>query len=125
MQASFLFLHLFPRSLAALLLALGVRLRVLPLLRLIVSGVALDEREGPLLAVRVRCERDAANLGLEGDAAEVLLFVMLTDGKLVVSDVVALQRAIIGREGLLELVELLLEGLLQVAHYLAALALEA
>jgi len=49
---------------------------------------------------------------------------VFSDGELVVGDVVSLESAGVGGECLFELVELFLEGLLQVAHYFGALSLE-
>lgn len=99
-------------------------LRVLSLLGLIIAGVALDEREGPLLATRSSGQGDATDFGLEGNASEILLFVMLANRELVVGHVVSLQAAAIADGTLLEIVELLLKGLLQVVHDFGALPLE-
>lgn len=122
-EGSLLLLHLLAGSLADLLLALRVGLGVLPLLGLVVARVALDEGEGTLLAAGGSGEGDAADLGLEGDAAEVLLFVVLANGELIVCHIVPLQTPTVARGCLLEIIELLLECLLQVRHYLRALPL--
>lgn len=48
---------------------------------------------------------------------------MLSNGKLIVSNVVTSECATCGRESLFELLKFLLERLLQVGHYLGALSL--
>ena len=102
-----------------------MRLGVVALLGLVVPRVPLDQREGLLLASAGGGERGGVDLGLEGDAPEVLLLIVLAYWKLVVRYVVPLQRTGVVGDSLLELLVLLLEGLLQVGHDLGALALQA
>lgn len=102
-----------------------MRLGVVPLLGLIVPGVAFDQREGLLLASAVGGERGGVDFGLKGNASEVLLFIVFSNGKFIVSDIEALQCARIIGDSLLEFLVFLLEGALQAGHDLVAFALEA
>lgn len=98
-------------------------LGVLSLLRVVVSGVAFDQREGSLLAIRSGGKGQTSDLSLEGNAAKILLFVMFSYGKFIISNVVTSQGSTAVCESLFELLEFLLEGLLKIGHYLGPLSL--
>lgn len=110
-------------SLAILLLALCVSLGVLSLLRVIIPGVAFDQCEGFLLDIWSGGKRHSSDLSLEGNTPKILLFIMFSYWKLIISNVVTSQCAISWRQSLFELLEFLLEGLLKVCHYLGPLSL--
>lgn len=102
-------------------------LRVRSLLVVVIARVPLDHRKLAPLVVDVEGEGAVTDLDVVGQAAEVLLLVVLSDRKLVVYEVVALDgdRGEVVVVDLLELLELLVEDLVEDGHEAVLLRLQA
>jgi hypothetical protein len=124
LRKSFLLLFL-PGTLACSFLGFRVGLRILPLLGVIVPRVPLNKGKWSFFSSWSRSQGRTTYLGLEGNTTKILLFVMLTNGKLVISYVVPFEVAVIDCYCSFELIVLFLKRLLQVAHNFVSLPLKA
>jgi hypothetical protein len=67
--------------------------RVLSFFGFIISRIALNESKGTFFTAIISGEGNTTDLCLKGNTSKILLFIVLSNGKLVVSDVVSLQTA--------------------------------